>query len=197
LRGEPDLVVYQPVSAAFQTNIVLTVKSDRPPRDVEALVRRVVAEVDPSLPLQRTELLTESVARNVAAERVFARLVSILATLAAVLAAVGLYSVIAYAVAERTREIGIRMALGAGARTIVGMVVRQAVRVVIVGVVIGIALASAISRMLENRLFGVAPLDLLTYTGAATLLIGLAGIASAQPAHAATRVNPIDALRHD
>jgi ABC-type antimicrobial peptide transport system permease subunit len=197
LRGEPEPTLYEPLSAAHQADVSLLVKSDRPSRDIEAMVRTVVAEIDPSLALYRAEKLTVGVARSISTERVYAHLVGILATLAAVLAAVGLYSVIAYSVAERTREIGIRMALGAAAATIVGMVVRQASRVVVTGLVIGVLLAAGISRVLESRLFGVAPLDVRTYLGAAVLLVVLGAIASAQPARLATRVNPVDALRHD
>ena len=197
LRGAPEAVLYEPLSAAFQTNVGLIVRSHRPRRDVEALVRATVAEIDPALPISRSEMLTESIARSISAERVFAHLIGILAMLAVILAAVGLYSVIAYAVAERTREIGIRMALGARAATIVTMVVRQAGRVIVAGLLIGVALAVGVSRTLESRLFGVAPVDTITYVVSAALLVVLGAIASAQPARVATRVNPVDALRHD
>jgi ABC-type antimicrobial peptide transport system permease subunit len=89
------------------------------------------------------------------------------------------------------------MALGARAATIVTMVVRQAGRVIVAGLLIGVVLAVGVSRTLESRLFGVAPVDTITYVVSAALLVVLGAIASAQPARVATRVNPVDALRHD
>ena len=197
LRNEPDPVVYQPMSLAWQSHVFVLTKSDRPRRDTETLVRSVVERIDPSLPISRTELLTDGVADAMADARLFARLVGLLAALAATLAAIGLYGVIAFAVIERTREIGVRIALGAQTVGIVQMVVGQAGKLVIVGLVLGIGAAVALSRMLANQLFGVTPLDSVTYVAAAVVLAALGIVASAAPARAASRVNPVDALRAD
>jgi ABC-type antimicrobial peptide transport system permease subunit len=113
------------------------------------------------------------------------------------MAAVGLYGVFAYSVASRTREIGIRMALGARASGVLRMVLRQAAGLAVAGIVIGTACGVALGRILESKLFGVEPLDPLTFTGAALVLGLVTMAAAAMPTRAALRVDPATALRQE
>ena len=195
LRSAPEPVIYQPMSLAWQTSLFVLTKAAAAERDAEAVVRAAVRGIDPALPISRTRLLTDGVASAMADARLFARLVGVLAALAATLAAVGLYGVIAFAVVERTREIGVRIALGAQTGGIVRMVVGQAGRLVGAGVVLGVGAALALSRMMQSQLFGVTPLDGSTYAAAALALLVLGIVASAAPARSASRVDPVDALR--
>jgi putative ABC transport system permease protein len=197
LRGEPDFVIYQTRSDGAQSLFFLLVRSARPQSEIETGVRSALASFDPALPVYRVEAMTESIGRAIAEERLFARLVGTLGLLATVLAAVGLYTVIAYSVAERTPEIGVRMALGARDLAIVGLIVRQAGRLVVVGLALGVGGAAALARVLSNRLFGVTALDPSVYAAGALALVLLAIAASAIPARAATRVDPLDALRSE
>jgi ABC-type antimicrobial peptide transport system permease subunit len=140
------------------------------------------------LPLERL------VAMSVAAPRFHAVLVAVFAGIASLLAAVGIYGVLAYAVEQRTREIGVRMALGAQPRQVLGLVLRQGIQVTLAGLALGTAMAAAGARVLEGLLFGVTPVDAATYGG---VLLGflIVGITAAYvPARRATRVDPLAAL---
>jgi ABC-type antimicrobial peptide transport system permease subunit len=117
--------------------------------------------------------------------------------IAAGLAAIGLYGVLAFIVAQRRREIGVRMALGASAREVVTEIMGQGLRLTCVGIVIGIALAMAVTRLMGSLLYGTSTTDALTFGGVATLLIIIAGGASALPALRASRVDPLVALREE
>ena len=130
-------------------------------------------------------------------ERIFLRLVGLLAMITAVLAGVGLYALLAFDVAARTREIGIRMALGARTTTVVSNVTRQGGRLLVVGAGAGMALAAVATKVLESRLFGVARLDPSTYAGALLALVATGALALALPARRAARVDPVRALRSD
>jgi len=122
---------------------------------------------------------------------------SVVSGLALLLGAIGLYGVLSYVVAQRTREIGVRMALGATARTVHRMVVSQGARVVLVGVVIGIGVALATTRWLDALLFGVKPVDALVFAAVSLLMVGVGIVASYVPARRASSVNPIESLRSD
>jgi len=177
--------------------LTLFVNSRIPTNEVVTTVQRVLAEIDPALPIAHMEPMSQTLAGAMAQERLFARLVSLLAMLAVLLAAVGLYGLIAYAVAERTREIGVRMALGARSGPLVGLVVSQATRLVAAGLILGLAAAVLFGRLFQSRLFGVSPLDVMTYVATTVIVIAIGAMASAQPTRAATRVNPVEALRHE
>jgi predicted permease len=197
LRAEPELVVYRPLAASWQSSAFILIRSALPRASAEAAVQKAVTGIDRSLPFFRVEMLSEAVAQHMDQERLLARVIGLLALLAALLAAIGLYGVIAYSVAQRTREIGIRMALGAHAAAVVRLVARQSVLLVGVGLLLGVAGAVALSRVLESRLFGVEPLDPFTYAAAGALFALVALIATAAPARTAVRVDPVDALRSE
>ncbi len=199
LTSGPDLVLYEPVDASSRISdwIVALVRTPLGLREAEALVRCAVDALDPALPLTQVEPLADKLERSVSEQRLVARVVVALAVIALVMAAIGLYGVITWSIAERTHEIGIRMALGAQARRVLLMVVEQAGALIVMGALLGIAGAVALSRVIENQLFGVERFDAAVYVFAAALfaLVGLA--AAVAPTRRATRVDPLIALRHD
>ena len=188
-------IIYEPVGDATFRSTTLIVRSRRPLQDVQALVEGAVAAIDPVLPVPPALRLEDLVAGAMAEEVVFLRLVGLLAAIAAVLAGVGLYALLAFGVAARTREIGVRMALGARGADVVSVVARQGGRLLIMGVLIGLGAAAFATRLLESRLFGVSRLDPTTYAGAVLALVVTGLVASALPARQAARVDPVTALR--
>jgi len=162
-----------------------------------AAIRRAVSEVDanfPSFPMKTEE---ETVDDLLSQERLFAALSAIFGALALLLAAIGLYGVRAYAVARRTSEIGIRMALGADRRAITHMILRETGWLALAGVAVGLAAAYSLTRYMQSMLYGIAPRDFWTFAGAAALLTAVAAFAGYLPARRAAQVDPMIALRHE
>jgi len=158
-------------------------------------IRREVLALDPQVVLVEGTTLGDQVGVTLFPMRAGVGVFGAFGLLAVVLAAVGLYGLIAYAVARNTREIGIRMALGAGPAAVVGAVVGQGMRLVAAGVAAGLLFAAAGARMISGVLFGVNALDAVSYAGAAALVIGVGLAANLIPARRASRVDPITALR--
>jgi putative ABC transport system permease protein len=201
-RDADRLALYIPVAGGMLANsynpfFALVIRSSRPEADFRHQAQTVFARVAPGLPLPTAQSFATITQRSIGDSLLFARLVGVLALLAAVLATIGLYSVVAFAVAERTHEIGIRMALGAREAAVVKLVVRQSALLTIVGLAIGTGGAIALARLLASKLFGVTPLDPSTYVAAAAIWALLATLASIVPARAAARVNPVEALRYE
>jgi ABC-type antimicrobial peptide transport system permease subunit len=160
-------------------------------------VRDAVRRIDPTQPLYEVLTMEEVVHQSLAGRRLNLWLLGFFATVALVLAAAGLYGVISYLVAQRTREIGVRIALGAQNRDVMGLVLRQAAVLAGFGVVLGLAGALASTRVLESLLYGVSARDPLTFAALAALLAAVALVASWLPARRAARVNPMVAIRAD
>ncbi|HEU4630091.1 MAG TPA: FtsX-like permease family protein, partial [Gemmatimonadaceae bacterium] len=158
-------------------------------------VTRAVLAVDPALKLRDVWTVEAAIDERLAGPRFTMTLLAGFAALALVLAAVGLYGVIAYAVAQRTREIGVRIALGARPQRVVAQVIRQAAVLAGIGIVLGLAGAVAATRVLRSLLYGVTPLDAPTFAAAAVLLTVTALLAAYAPARRAARVDPVTALR--
>ena len=172
------------------------VKSTRA-ETLEREVRELIRQVAPEAPVYR-EFTMEFLAQRSMTQLSFTMLtLSVVSGLALLLGAIGLYGVLSYVVAQRTREIGVRMALGATARAVRRMVVSQGARVVLVGVVIGIGAALASTRWLDALLFGVEPVDPLVFAAVSLVMVGVGMVASYVPARRASSVNPIESLRSD
>ena len=175
----------------------VTVKTRGEPGTLTEPARMLVAGLDPDLPVFRVRSMDQFAANVLAQPRLYVTLIGVFAAAAILLAAIGIYGVLAHGVAQRTREIGIRLALGARRGEVVSLVVRQAAVVALTGLVFGLALAFGASRLIEGLLFGVEPTDPLTYTAVALVLFGVAVIASYLPARRASRIDPIKALRYE
>jgi putative ABC transport system permease protein len=160
-------------------------------------MRAVLAELDPDVPMFSVRTMEQRAASAVARPRVYLLLLSLFAATAVLLAALGIYGVLMHAVAQRTREIGIRLALGARRGEVVGMVVRQAALLAVAGLCLGLSLALAASRLIRSLLFGIEPSDAVTYTAVALALLGIALLASYLPARRASRIDPVRALRYE
>jgi predicted permease len=173
------------------------VRSSIEPRQILRRVPGVVAALDPNLPVEQLKTLPQQVRENVFLDRMIGTLSTAFAVLATLLAGIGLYGVLAYTVARRTREIGVRMALGADRRSVRGMVVRQVLWMLLIGGVIGIGAAFMLGRAAGSLLFGVQGADPFVIAIAAVVLAAFALGAGFVPAHRAARVDPITALRYE
>jgi putative ABC transport system permease protein len=196
LEGEAAWQTYLPWLQSEQGSLAMVVRSRVEPEGVIGALKQEVYALDRAQPVQTT-LLEQLVMRSVSHRRATALLLSGFAALSMVLAVIGIYGVIAYTVTQRTHEIGIRMALGAGRRQIQGMVVSGGLRMAFLGVGVGTLAALLLSRFLRGLLFGIASTDVLTYVGAGLLLFLAALLASYIPARRATRVDPLVALRYE
>jgi putative ABC transport system permease protein len=162
-----------------------------------AALRGVVHGLDPRLAVATLEPLTDTVAASAAPQRFNMLLMASLAAMALLLAVIGIYGVVAYSVAQRTQEIGIRLALGAHPSAVVGMIVRGGLGLAAVGIAIGTAAAAALAPALRSLLFGVKPFDAPTFASVALLLFAVAALATYVPARRATKVDPMTALRNE
>ncbi len=160
-------------------------------------VRRAAAEVDPNKPAANLRTVEQNLDQQVQYQRLYILLLGIFGAIAAVLSAIGIYGVMAYSVAERTREIGIRMALGAGGQEVLRLVVRQALILVAIGLGLGLAASFALTRMIQSALYGVTATDPATFTGVSLLLTVVALFACMVPIRRAVRVDPTVALRYE
>lgn len=191
----PTPYMYFTTAQQFDAEVFLMVRTAGDPHGIVESVRAALQSVDPNLPLLDPRTMSESVAAGMFVQSTGASLLAFLGLVALALAAVGLYGVLAYAVSLRTREIGVRIALGADVGPVVRMVVGQAFRLAATGAVAGGALAVVVGQALRSQLFGVQPADPLTLAAVGTLLAAVALAAAALPARRAARINPIVALR--
>jgi len=160
-------------------------------------VRRQVQSMDPTLPVFGGQMLDETVSASLAGRRFAMEMVALFALTALLLSGLGIYGVISYMVAERTREIGIRLALGATRRNILREVLYQGLTLAIAGAAVGMIGAVIVSRLMEGLLYGVKPTDPLTFAGVALLLLLVAFLATYIPARRALAVDPMVALRYE
>ena len=175
----------------------LLLVTDTPPGTLEPQLKRALAEVDPNLTVVRMGTLREQVERSFDQERAVASLAGLFGIVALLLAAIGLYGVTAYSVVRRTNEIGLRMALGADRRNVIGIVLSSAFRRVVVGLVLGLPLAVAVGYVLSAQLYGVQFWDPPALSGAAASLASTAFLASIVPAVRAAAIAPMEALRQE
>ncbi len=197
LRGEVLYMVYQPLSQSPATLTSLEVRTTEPLSAIAEPVRKALLEVTRDVMIRRVTPLSARVDQALASERLLTTLSTFFGVLALLLASVGLYGVLSYAVAQRTQEIGIRMALGATGRNVLWMMLRQSLTVVLAGIVLGLSLAFACTRLISGFLYGMSPTDPAAIALATSLLIVVALLACYLPARRATRVDPIAALRRE
>ena len=198
LEATPPPVVFVPMdqsTIATSSNFVLRTSGD--PRDAIPDVRAIVKSLDRNVAVTRVATMDERVAKLMAPRLFNVWLAGLFSAIAFVLAVVGLYGLVSEAVARRTQEIGLRMALGATPRAIVGLVVGGSVAITAAGLVLGLGASTIVARALGSMLFGVTPLDPAVLTIAPLVFAGAAGCAAALPAHRATRVDPIITLRSE
>jgi putative ABC transport system permease protein len=187
--------MYIPFAQRPVTDLTLAVRTSGDPLRLIAPIRAAVRALDPDQPLSSTAAMSDIVAASVQQPRDRTTLIGVFAIVALVLAAIGVYGVMAYGVNERTREIGVRVALGADAGDVTRLISRGALGMTSVGVVLGLAGGFAASRLLGSLLFGVPATDVATFAGASGVILAVAGLASWLPARRAARVDPVIALR--
>jgi putative ABC transport system permease protein len=201
--GEPDaaeelLQVYAPLTQFPTGDVYMVVQpTARSAEALTPLVRRVVAGIDPDVPVRRDRTLEVLSIQSTAGYRFRATMVGAFAALALVLAMVGVFGVLAYTVQQRQREIGVRMALGATSGRVVWLVFRDASWMVATGAIVGVGLAAFSGRLVAAFLFGVDPLDPLTFVSVPAVIALTATLAAAAPAWRASRINPAVAFRQD
>jgi putative ABC transport system permease protein len=187
--------IYLPLRQWPVSSMTVIVKSAVPPMSLTDAVRTEVYAIDANLPVSNVSTLDAIVAKSISQQRFYMLLLTVFASVALALAAIGIFGVLSYAVSQRTREIGIRMALGAQGRTVVRLIVRQAMLLVACGVAAGLTLGLLLSQTMAKMLFEVKPTDPATYVTVSAVLGAVALFASYVPARRATRVDPIEALR--
>ena len=195
LNTPPQPAYYVPQTQVPFSQMTVVVKTTNDPHSVISAATKEVAAMDPELPLFGVKTMREYLASSVATPRFSTTLLSIFAAVALVLTLVGLYGVMSYSVAQRTNEIGIRLALGAQTRDVMLMIVKQGSQLIVLGLVIGLVGAYALTRLISSLLFGVTAKDPFTFVAAAVLLALVAFLACYIPAWRATKVDPMDALR--
>jgi len=167
------------------------------PKSLEGPVRKIASEVAPNLPVSGMQSLEEAIDSNLSEENSMARLSSGLGFLALALAAIGIYGVVAYSVSRRTKEIAIRISLGAIRRDILRLVLKEGLAPAALGACAGLIAAWGLTRLIASFLYQVKPLDLVTFAGATGVLLVMAAAACYLPARRATKVDPMDALRYE
>jgi predicted permease len=194
--GEPETAhMYVPLDQSYQPQVIVQARTGGDPDALLGTVRRELQALEPTMPLLNVNTYRTILRTSLWAPRFGTSLLAVFGVLALVLASVGLYGVMSYGVSQRTREIGIRMALGASDGDVRGMVVRQGLTLALGGVILGLLASFGLARFVTSLLFGVSGADPLTFGGVAMVLIGVALLATYIPARKASRVDPVDALR--
>ena len=187
--------VYYPVRQLGRPGMNVIARTDGDPATLQSVMRAAVASADKDQPISFFATLETNIAQSLGAQRIVASLTTIFAGLALVLSAIGLYSVVAYLVSQRTAEIGIRMALGAQPAQVVGLVLRSGMKLVAIGVVLGLAGAAGTARAIQTLLFQVRPIDPIVYAVVAAVFTIVATLACLVPSWRASRIDPLIALR--
>src|SRR5262249_51194965 len=198
VRTAAHLFVYLPYAQDKKlSELTFYVRSGQEPSSLASSLTKTVAGYDAALPLYDMKILTEQVKETVFSDRLLASLSACLGLLAAFLAAIGLYGVMAYVVARRTKEIGVRIALGATRRRVSWMILREVVQMAAIGLLIGLGLSFITGRMVQSLLFGVSAYNPLVLILTAAVLIAVALLAGSLPARKAASVDPMVALRYE
>jgi putative ABC transport system permease protein len=188
--------LYVPLAQVPEDSMAVVVRTGVPPETMFSAIRAAVGRVDPRLPVTRLETMDEHVARSVASRRFYMWLLALFAAIALALAAIGIFGVLSYLVAQRTREIGIRVALGADRRAVTGLVLRQAMLIATMGVGLGLAGSVGLTRLMTSMLFDLTPTDAPTFTLVGIGLLAVALVAAWWPVRRALAVDPLAAVRN-
>jgi predicted permease len=194
-RGRARDYAYVPFAQAPGADATLLVRAQSQPTKLANAVRAAVREVDPDLPVVQLQTVEEQHNANYSPYKVYAMSMAVFAGFAIALAVIGLYGVIAYSTAQRTREIGVRIALGAEAKHIIGLIAAQGTALVTAGIVLGLGGSFLVLRVIQSMLFGASPIDVPIFAGVSVLLAAAALTAIWLPARRAARVSPLEALR--
>ncbi len=190
-------MVYMPLSQNHETGMTLYVRASVPPASIVAGLRREIQALEPNLPLPNISTMTDTIGSSLYAARMGAWLLGVFGGLALLLAVIGIYGVLSFSISQRTREMGIRIALGANTQDVFLLVVRDGMLLVGLGMLIGLGGGLAGARSLASFLYGVSTTDWPTF-GATIAILGVVALtACAIPARRAIRVNPISALRQE
>ncbi len=197
LEQAPKMAVYAPFSQDPWAFFALVVRTKLEPLNAASAVKDAIHAVDPDEPVYNVRSMRDVEAASLSPQRLQIALIGFFAALALVLACMGIYGVMAYSVAQRTSEIGVRMALGAQTGNVLGLVLSEGLRLALLGAGIGLAGSFFAARLLSGMLFGVTPSDPLTFVGVAFVLVAVAMVACYIPARRATRIDPLVALRYE
>ncbi len=189
--------LYVPLLQDYRSNMILVARTTIEPEQISQSVRAEVAALDPEIPMFDVKTLEEHVGISLFLQRMAATLLSIFGLLALSLAAIGLYGVMAYAVSQRTRELGIRVSVGAERRDIFKLILGQGLAISVVGLLAGLVASLALTRLTANLLYGVSATDPVTFIVIAVLLLCVTLLACYFPARRATKVDPMTALRFE
>ncbi len=195
LDEAPEPWVYFPILQVYNPGFSLCLRTTGDPHQLQQALRRALEGVDPNLPVHDVRTFAENMGAVTFVQDMGASMLAAFGLLALVLAAIGLYGVLTYSVAQRTREMGVRIAIGASRGDVLGLVVGRAIRLTAVGLGAGILLAAAAGQLLRSQIFGVSPLDPLTFGAVILLLAAIAFLAAWLPARRAAKVDPIIALQ--
>jgi putative ABC transport system permease protein len=195
LEAQRDPTMYVPYEQDVFSGMWIVLRTDGDPALFSGVVRQTLGAIDPTLPAFAMAPLTTVVSDSFAQRRFSMLLLGVFAGVALFLAAVGLYGVVAYSVSQRTQEIGVRMAIGAGRADVMGLVVGGGMRLVFAGLAAGLLAAAVMSGVMRTMVFGITPLDPFSYVATAVVLLAVAALACSVPARRAMRVDPIVALR--
>jgi putative ABC transport system permease protein len=197
LNGESEPAYYVPATQAPLPDMTVLVRTRTEPNAFVPALRNTVLAIDPNQPITSIATMDEIMTGSIAQPRLSMLLMGLFGGLALLLAAVGIYGLLSYAVAQRTQEMGIRMALGARMTDVLTLVLKQGVALILIGEAVGLAGAFALTRLMRTLLFGVTPTDVPTFAAVAAVLTAVALLACYLPARRATLVDPLVALRYE
>jgi predicted permease len=197
LREPPKPLFYFPIAQRPDHDLILVARGQPAPEEITAMLRRMIREVNPNLMIMDAKTMEENIGVILFPARMAALLLGVFGVLALTLATIGLYGVVSFSVSRRTREVGIRMSLGADAIGVIAMVMRGAMELVGIGGIAGLAAAVGLAQLMRHVLYGVGPWDPMTILGVPILLGCVAAVAAFIPARRASRVNPVEALKSE
>jgi predicted permease len=197
LESESRVALYFPASQALDSTMHLVARTTIPPSSLATAITSEVRAMDPNIPIFDIKTMDQRLSESLARRRLAMLALGVFAGFALLLAIIGIYGVISYSVAQRTNELGIRLALGASQVDVLRLVLSAGLRLTLTGIVVGIVLSFAVTRFLSSLLFGVRATDLLTFSALSLLLVVVSLLGCYVPARRATKVDPLLALRYE